>query len=157
MNLTLLTCTLTLGIGSEILQHILDNGRSFDIFDVLANAVGSLGAVGLCSWYHKRMLERRRNARFGTLADDGEGGTAVVHDDLELGIIGPQESGTTTAAGGNVGRPTLEEEVDNWDENEVDNWDDEDGDDIGATSGDGDGPKTPGSSSADGDLGDAKK
>lgn len=45
-------------------------------------------------------------------------------DDIELGHprehgdgLGPQESGVTT----------LEQEVDNWDENAVDNWDAEDG------------------------------
>lgn len=159
MNLTLLTCTLGLGIGSEIVQHFLENGRSFDIFDIIANIVGSLGAIGLCSWYHRRMLERRRKARFGTLVD------GAPTDDVELGVnpasssvsgdgggyLGPQESGTTTTA--NVG--SLEQEVDNWDENAVDNWDDED--DIVGGDADGDGPKTPGSSSADGDLADAKK
>lgn len=144
MNLTLIVCTVSLGIGSEIVQHFLENGRLFDIFDIIANVVGSLGAVGLCSWYHRRMLERRRKARFGTLVDGA--GT----DDVELGVhpssgLGPQESGTTT----------LEQEVDNWDENAVDNWDE--ADDIGGASGEGDGPKTPASSSGDGDLGDGKK
>ena len=92
------------------------------------------------------MLERRRKARFGTLVDGGAGG-----DDVELGMnpssdgLGPQESGTTS----------LEQEVDNWDENAVDNW--EEGDEQTGTSGDGDGPKTPASSSGDGDLGDGKK
>ncbi|RDW86331.1 VanZ family protein [Aspergillus mulundensis] len=129
LHLTLVVCTLALGVGSEILQGILPNGRSFDPFDLLANIVGSLGAVGLCSWYHRRMLERRRKSRFGSL---GEGGD----DDVELGHregegLEPQESGVIN----------LEQEVDNWDENAVDNWDTEDGDDpsnalTGATSGD---------------------
>ncbi|KAA8646213.1 hypothetical protein EYZ11_001515 [Aspergillus tanneri] len=121
LHLTLVVCTLILGIGSEIVQGLLPNGRSFDPFDLLANIVGSVGAVGLCSWYHRRMLERRRKARFGTLGDG-----AV--DDIELGVgsghhedneegLGPQESGVTV----------LEQEVDNWDENAVDNWDTEDG------------------------------
>lgn len=123
-------CTLVLGLGSEILQGLLPNGRAFDPFDVLANIVGSLGAIGLCSWYHRRMLERRRKARFGALASAAAAGAG--DDDVELGLasgpgggahdgsgIGPQESGVTT----------LEQEVDNWDENEVDNWDTEDGPD----------------------------
>lgn len=113
-------CTLGLGIGSEIVQGFLPNDRPFDPFDVAANVVGSLSAVGLCGWYHRRMLERRRKNRFGMM----EGGT----DDVELGVdvgdhtrevdgLGPQESGVTN----------LEQEVDNWDENAVDNWDTEDG------------------------------
>lgn len=119
LHLTLLICTLGLGIGSEIVQGFLPNDRAFDPFDVVANVVGSLGAVGLCGWYHRRMLERRRMSRFG-LMDGGE-------EDVELGVgvgssreedgLGPQESGVTN----------LEQEVDNWDENAVDNWDTEDG------------------------------
>ncbi|WEW55190.1 hypothetical protein PRK78_000619 [Emydomyces testavorans] len=118
LHLTVIVCTLVLGIGSEIIQSSIPNGRTFDPFDVLANIVGSLGAVGLCTWYHKRMLERRRKARFGGLLDDGAGG-----EDIELGgnsghddEIGPQETGVTTTR-------TLDQEVDNWDENAVDNWD----------------------------------
>ncbi|KAJ9211875.1 hypothetical protein DTO166G4_6527 [Paecilomyces variotii] len=120
LHLTLLVCTLVLGVGSEIVQGLLPNDRAFDPFDVIANVVGSLGAIGLCSWYHKRMIERRRKARYGAFAD-GAG------DDVELGVnpgsggeeshLGPQETGVTT----------LEQEVDNWDENAVDDWDAEDG------------------------------
>jgi hypothetical protein len=125
----MIVCTVVLGIGSEIVQGILPNGRSFDPFDLLANIVGSLGAVGLCSWYHRRMLERRRKARFGALGD-GAG------DDVELGVgpghgdenegLGPQESGVMD----------LEREVDNWDENAADNWDSDDGaDETGGLTG----------------------
>ena len=119
VHLTLLFCTLGLGIGSEVLQGILPNDRPFDPFDAIANIVGSLGAVGLCGYYHRRMLERRRKSRYGIV--DGE------TDDVELGVgvgghateegLGPQESGVMN----------LEQEVDNWDENAVDNWDTEDG------------------------------
>lgn len=68
------------------------------------------------------MLERRRKARFGALGDEHG-------DDVELGVagsesgLGPQESGVLT----------LEQEVDNWDENAVDNWDTEEaGDEYAA-------------------------
>ncbi|EYE94616.1 VanZ family protein [Aspergillus ruber CBS 135680] len=121
LHLTLLICTLGFGVGSEILQGLLPNDRPFDPLDLLANLVGSLGAVGLCGWYHRRMLERRRKARYGALADEeGDG------EDVELGVtghgrdeesgLGPQENGVMS----------LEQEVDNWDENAVDNWDEED-------------------------------
>ncbi|KAI9757639.1 MAG: hypothetical protein M4579_003363 [Chaenotheca gracillima] len=92
---------------------ILTNDRVFDPYDILANLVGSLCALGLCSWYHKRMLERKRQAK-NYQAVPGE-------EDLELGEagLGPQESGVTD------GGPSLEEEVDNWDENVEDNWDEE--------------------------------
>jgi hypothetical protein len=115
---TLIVCTLGLGVGSEVVQGSLPNGREFDLYDILANVVGSVSAVGLCGWYHRRMMERRRQSRYGLMEDGTE--------DVELGgvagssrrgseVIGPQESGVMT----------LEHEVDNWDENAVDNWDTE--------------------------------
>ncbi|PIG80103.1 VanZ domain protein [Aspergillus arachidicola] len=150
LQLTLIVCTAALGIGSEIVQGILPNGRSFDPFDLLANIVGSLGAVGLCSWYHRRMLERRRKARFGALGD--------ATDDVELGVgpghsetdheqegLGPQETGVTN----------LEREVDNWDENAVDNWDSDDGaDEPSGLIGEGSKPSAP---TVNGDKGEGKK
>lgn len=120
LHVTLVVCTLGLGVGSELVQGFLPNGRDFDPFDIVANVVGSVGAVGICSWYHRRMMERRRQSRYGLMEDGTE--------DVELGgvdgnsrrgseVMGPQESGVMS----------LEQEVDNWDENAVDNWDTEDG------------------------------
>lgn len=111
MNITLVTCTLVLGIGSEFLQGFLPNDREFDVYDIVANIVGSLAALLLCSWYHKRMLERRRQNK----AYNAVPGEDV--EDLELGEGEGHETGVVQAQ-------TLEEEVDNWDENAVDNWDD---------------------------------
>ncbi|KAK4224578.1 hypothetical protein QBC38DRAFT_485268 [Podospora fimiseda] len=152
LNLTLIVCTACLGIGSEFLQGFLPNGRDFDLYDILANLVGSLSGLGLCSWYHKRMLERKRVRRYTVVpGEDGD------EEDLELGesrrLAGDdhedngQEEGVI--AGSSVppanaviaqskvpaaAPTTLGEEVDNWDENEIDNWDDEDeGGDIGVS------------------------
>ena len=87
LNLTLLIVTFGLGLGSEVLQAFLPNGRQFDPLDIAANIVGSLLALGLCTIYHKRMLDRKRRARgYGVVTQDGEEG------DLELGA---QESGVT--------------------------------------------------------------
>ncbi|KAK4192195.1 hypothetical protein QBC35DRAFT_484544 [Podospora australis] len=144
LNLTLFLCTFCLGVGSEFLQALLPNGREFDLYDVIANLVGSLTGVALCSWYHKRMLERKRTRKY-TAVPGEEGDDDVLHDgddleeDLELGegigLSSRQEEGVTAtvpavatpAAAATV--TSLEDEVDNWDENAVDNWDDED--DIG--------------------------
>jgi VanZ like family. len=114
---TLVVCTLGLGIGSEVVQGFLPNGRDFDVFDIVANVVGSVGAVGLCSWYHRRMMERRRQSRYGMMEEGTEdvelGGVGNSRRDSE--IMGPQESGVMS----------LEQEVDNWDENAVETWDTE--------------------------------
>jgi hypothetical protein len=88
-----------------------------------------------------RMLERKRLAKnYQIIPGDEEA-------DLELGEgIGAQESGTVVAVA-----PTLDQEVDNWDENVEDNWDE----DEHATD-EGDGPKTPSASSA-GEAEESKK
>ncbi|KAL1637243.1 hypothetical protein SLS58_009430 [Diplodia intermedia] len=121
IQMTLFICTLGLGIGSEIIQGLLPNDRNFDPFDILANIVGSVAAVLLSSWYHKRMLERkRRNKHYQAVPGDDvdvelgenmrDGG-----DDGEAG--GGQESGIVRDPG-----MTVEEELDNWDENAEDDW-----------------------------------
>lgn len=80
------------------------------------------------------MLERRRAAKqFHLVPAEEEGGT-VGDEDLELG---EQESGVTPVT--HV-EQTLEEEVENWDENAEDNWDEEP---PGTESGEGAGQKTP--------------
>ncbi|ODA76041.1 hypothetical protein RJ55_08323 [Drechmeria coniospora] len=112
VNMTLVVCTLSLGIGSEFLQSFLPNNRDFDMYDIFANVAGSLAGVALCSWYHKRMMERRRkNKTYNTVPGE---------EDVELGE--DQETGVTgeTSRGG-----TLEEEVDNWDEHAPDDWEGE--------------------------------
>ncbi|KAK4458555.1 hypothetical protein QBC42DRAFT_276526 [Cladorrhinum samala] len=141
LNLTLTVCTACLGVGSEIVQGFLPNGREFDLYDILANVVGSLAGLGLCSWYHKRMLERKRVRRY-TAVPGEEGQEEEEEEDLELGEglgVGARdeeeghEEGVVTAAvapaaadGGQKKSTSLEEEVDNWDENEIDAWDEED-------------------------------
>lgn len=121
LHLSLLVCTLILGVGSEIAQGILPNDRPFDLFDLVANVAGSLAAIGLCSSYHKRMLERRRLARFGGLAGEGN------ENDIELGLGGPprggEGEGTPRPGPQETGVLTLEEEVDRFDENAVDSYD----------------------------------
>ncbi|KAI1087412.1 hypothetical protein F5B19DRAFT_75033 [Rostrohypoxylon terebratum] len=133
LNLTAVVCTICMGVGSEFLQGFLPNGREFDPYDIVANVVGSMAALGLCSWYHLRMLERKRQRRLYN-AVPGED-----VEDLELGEgVGAQEEGVMMAAG-TERAATLEEEVDNWDENAVDAWDDEGEEegDLGATNGNG--------------------
>jgi VanZ family protein len=144
LNLTIVVCTLVLGIGSEFLQGFLPNGRVFDSYDIVANVVGSLAGVGLCSLYHKRMLERKRqNKQYNVVPGEDE-------DDLELGEgSGTQEEGIMAAAG-NERTTTLEQEVDNWDENVVDAWDADDGDgDIGTIPGKGKEPEQNGGDEID--------
>ncbi|KAI0475586.1 hypothetical protein GGR56DRAFT_675701 [Xylariaceae sp. FL0804] len=119
LNLTVVVCTITLGVGSEFLQGFLPNGRQFDLYDIVANVVGSLAGLGLCSWYHMRMLDRKRQRR----RYDAVPGEDT--DDLELGEgVDRQEEGVTSAPQ-DERTTTLEQEVDNWDENGMDeDWDD---------------------------------
>jgi VanZ family protein len=115
LHMTLVVCTGVLGVGSEFVQSFLPNDRDFDIFDIAANIIGSLAGVALCSWYHQRMLDRRRQRK----AYNAVPGEDV--EDVELG----EGHETGIMEGGSQSR-TLEEEVDNWDENAIDQWDDDD-------------------------------
>lgn len=119
--------------------------------------VGSLAALGLATSYHKRSIERRRRAKYSALTGEGiEDGL----DDLELGE-GPglgisrsadeQETGIVSIDGPDAGRhksQSMEEELDNWDENQPDDWDADDDDNT--TTNDGTNARmTPATSSAD--------
>ncbi|KAI9789581.1 MAG: hypothetical protein M1835_001549 [Candelina submexicana] len=146
LNFTLITCTLILGIGSEFLQSFLDNGRKFDPYDILSNLVGSLSALALCSWYHKRMLDRKRQAKHYHIVPGDE-----ENFDVELGEgVGAQEDGAVESAAS-----LAEGEAENWDAHGDDDWDDEGP--AGTESLDGEGPKTPSSGSAGDEMADGKK
>jgi hypothetical protein len=159
-------CTAALGVGSEFAQAVLPNGRVFDLLDVVANLIGSLAALALCAWYHKRMLERKRLRKYSAVPTTGEG----AEEDLELGEGpgisgagggaeggGEHEEGVTifngSAAGEGQRTTTLEEEVDNWDENAVDPWDEDETGDVGVSA-----PSAAGKEAeSNGDHGGAKK
>ncbi|KAF4308672.1 VanZ-like protein [Botryosphaeria dothidea] len=115
IHLTLFVCPLAMGVGSEIIQGILPNDREFDPYDILANAVGSIAALLLCSWYHKRMLERKRRAKQYQVVPGEDVDVELGENVNEEG----QESGVVREG------MTVEEELDNWDENAEDNWDPE--------------------------------
>ncbi|KEQ97228.1 hypothetical protein AUEXF2481DRAFT_37759 [Aureobasidium subglaciale EXF-2481] len=115
IHFTLVACTVALSIGSEVVQGLLPNGREFDPYDILANVVGSLLALLACSWYHKRMLERRRAARNYQIVPGEE-------QDIELGDnTTDQENGVLPSS---EQPANITEELDNWDENAED-WDDD--------------------------------
>ncbi|KAL7272124.1 hypothetical protein RUND412_005080 [Rhizina undulata] len=82
LNITLVTCTLIGGIGSEFAQSFVPY-REFDLLDIAANLVGSGLALGICAWYHKRMMERKRGAKkYQPVAtEDDDGGEEL--EDLE--------------------------------------------------------------------------
>ncbi|CCF41884.1 VanZ like family protein [Colletotrichum higginsianum] len=148
LNLTLTVCTFVLGLGSEFLQGFLPNGREFDFYDIVANIVGSLAGLGLCSWYHKRMLERKRRTKTYQAVPGEDDEDVELGEGHETGVIessGARDGGIGVGDGGR----TLEEVVDNWDENQVDDWDEDDGDgDIGGVKG---------KDVETGDIGDSKK
>ncbi|KAK1994299.1 VanZ like family protein [Colletotrichum falcatum] len=135
LNLTLTVCTFVLGVGSEFLQGFLPNGRQFDFYDIVANVIGSLAGVGLCSWYHKRMLERKRRNKTYQAVPGEDDADVELGEGHETGVV--ESSGARDGAGGaDDGGRSLEQEVDNWDENQVDDWDEDDADgDIGGVKG----------------------
>jgi hypothetical protein len=128
IHFTLLAITAGLGIGSEVAQGLLPNDRPFDPYDILANVVGSTFALLLCSWYHKRMLERRRKNKHYDIVP-GEDVEDDPERDVELGTVRDQETGVVPAdangqASAGANKTNVTEELDNWDENAED-WDDD--------------------------------
>lgn len=126
-----------------MVQGLLPNGRIFDPYDILANIVGSLSALALCSWYHKRMLERRRLSKYHIVP-----GSDDLGQDVELGEAGGSRQDLEVT--GLAGR-SLEEQVDNWDEHADDPWDEDvvpEEEGGGIESGSGEGRLTPSSGSA---------
>ncbi|KAI9779623.1 MAG: hypothetical protein M1839_007288 [Geoglossum umbratile] len=144
-NFTLVVCTTFLGVGSEVLQGILPNGRIFDPFDILSNILGSLSALALCTWYHKRMLDRKRLARHYHMVAGSDEEEAA---DLELGEQLRSSSQQPPPA------TTMEAELDNWDEHADDAWEEDGGDEHAeaTTTEESVGDKTPDSGSF-GDVG----
>jgi hypothetical protein len=90
------------------------NGRDFDPYDIAANVVGSVLAIALCNWYHKRMLDRKRMTKsYQVVPGDDQ------DRDVELGEgTGPQETGVTSTAAD-------EQEAEDWN-NPNDNWEPDD-------------------------------
>lgn len=105
INMTLIVVTVVLGVGSEFVQSALPNDRDFDLYDIVANLVGSFAGLGLCLWYHKRMSERRRQKKvYNALPGDDDA-------DIELGQ--GQETGVT------AGPSRARTEVDDWAEGDA--------------------------------------
>lgn len=98
------------------------NGREFDYLDIFGNVLGSLAGLGLCNWYHKRLIDRKRVARgYRSVGDEELGGEGI--DEVELGEgTSAQETGVTGVA---PTATTIDEDLENWDENEQDWSDDE--------------------------------
>ena len=116
-----------------MVQGLLPNGRDWDPYDVLANVLGSLLAIGVAGWFHRRSAERRRLAKYSVLAtaegeENIELGVAAGSHDLESGLA-PQENGVIATRTDSLNTPmkTVEEELDNWDENaeDEDAWSDD--------------------------------
>ncbi|PWW72136.1 hypothetical protein C7212DRAFT_337679 [Tuber magnatum] len=105
-NLTFFICTLSLPIFSEFLQTLL-SVRKFDPWYILAGIFGSLSALAICTWYHRRMLERKRQAKGyqGVAVDEGDEladlEAAIVDREFELpGDEGEEEEDSVTGRGG---------------------------------------------------------
>lgn len=120
VHITLVVCTAGLSVGSEVVQALLPNNREFDPYDILSNVIGSGGALAICSWYHRRMLERKRAAKTYNLVPgediDMELGETVHDHEQETGVVSASTNVT--------------EELDNWDEN-ADDWEEDDAPAIG--------------------------
>ena len=99
---------------SLLLQLVTNNVESLDLYGVLLNILGSLSALGLAAWYHKRMLERKRErskSRYTALATTADDDVEVDSDpnadldhDLELEADVERDDGETDLGDIEAGR-----------------------------------------------------
>lgn len=90
---TFVICTLFGSTASEFAQGYLAKNRQFDPKDIAANISGSLIALGLCAFYHRRFLERRRQARYQRIRSNLNDLEAQVDSsDFELNAIPSEEN-----------------------------------------------------------------
>ncbi|KAK6463762.1 hypothetical protein DFJ63DRAFT_313068 [Scheffersomyces coipomensis] len=61
--ITLSICTIAGGIGSEIIQSLVNPNRIFDPLDIAFNISGSLLSVGLSSWYQSSAIKKSKEQR----------------------------------------------------------------------------------------------
>ncbi|KAK9478526.1 hypothetical protein V1514DRAFT_330919 [Lipomyces japonicus] len=66
INATVVVCILFGGIGSEFVQSFVPS-RIFDVYDIIANIAGSTAALLISTWYHKRLLDRKRATKYFAL------------------------------------------------------------------------------------------
>jgi hypothetical protein len=84
------------GIGSEFAQGFVNPNRVFDINDIVCNIAGSGLAIGLSAWYHKRLLDRKREARYKMLrsnvSNSASQGTELQDIEAQIGLEVPSSS-----------------------------------------------------------------
>ncbi|EEB05216.1 VanZ-like family protein [Schizosaccharomyces japonicus yFS275] len=80
-QLTFIVCFLLGALGSEFIQSFLSY-RTFDVYDIAADWVGSSVALMLDSLYHKRRLEKLRTLRYGPVPTE---------QDLEMQVAAAAE------------------------------------------------------------------
>lgn len=92
INTTIPVCTLFLGVGTEFTQARLAS-RPIDSKGLAANAAGTLLALGLSTWYHQRLTERRRRARYDRLRQNLRGDVEAAptsSEPVELNEVAPE-------------------------------------------------------------------
>jgi VanZ family protein len=47
-------CAIVYGFGVEVIQHYFISNRSFDLYDVVADLVGSIAGLWFWSWLYKK-------------------------------------------------------------------------------------------------------
>ncbi|KAK9368588.1 hypothetical protein V1509DRAFT_623346 [Lipomyces kononenkoae] len=103
INATIVVCILVGGIGSELVQSLVPY-REFDIYDIVANILGASLALVISSFYHKRMLERKRAQKYFAVppqdgADLEQGDTSEDVNLADLSTSSAAPAAPTATAG----------------------------------------------------------
>ncbi|KAK7202895.1 hypothetical protein BZA70DRAFT_284252 [Myxozyma melibiosi] len=91
VNATFLVCVVLGGVGSELVQAAIVKYRVFDWYDILANVLGSSLALLISTFYHKRLLERKRAQKYAQLhSTDPADLEAGVTDSIAMENLMPE-------------------------------------------------------------------
>ncbi|CAG85848.2 DEHA2C02948p [Debaryomyces hansenii CBS767] len=80
--ITLLVCTGGAGIGSEILQSVVNPTRVFDINDILCNIAGSLVGVGISSGYSMWIMKNKRPQKQSYIMNVRQSSNRIEQEDV---------------------------------------------------------------------------
>lgn len=95
--LTFAICTISGSIFLEVLQHLVNENRTFDVYDILSNILGSTLGLVLCVCYlnYKKGIAKRERLKYHRVANIN----AVEENAVLTGEQGEQEEHTSHKVG----------------------------------------------------------
>ena len=76
---TFFTCTLGASLVLEVIQHMINPSRVFDVYDIISNMTGSLLGLLMGVIYQNYIIKRKRKVRYSNIDNDISSTEPFVH------------------------------------------------------------------------------